>query len=192
MNTQGWSITPSRTSRSAISRVPSPRGMLTILSSASGPGASKRCLPKNSAPPTATDEHDEHGEDRIAGDDQRMARAAGAARRRRQRSGSSAARAARRYAPAPAALRWQPIGAAAADAHAASGASAPSLSAIGGPVRPRRRIGRIVDRARCHSAAVCEFTRSRFSNPSPEPLAGCSHDAHPLARRRRSTAAFSR
>ena len=31
MKTQGWSITPSRISRSEISRMPEPRGMLTTL-----------------------------------------------------------------------------------------------------------------------------------------------------------------
>src|SRR5450830_131783 len=34
--------------------MPRPRGIFTTLSSASGPGVSKRCLPMNRAPPTAT------------------------------------------------------------------------------------------------------------------------------------------
>ena len=36
-----------------MSRMPSPRGILTTLSSASGPGASNHCLPRNSPAPTA-------------------------------------------------------------------------------------------------------------------------------------------
>src|SRR5664280_1331721 len=38
-----------------MSLMPRPRGILTTLSSASGPGASKRCLPTNKAPPTRTE-----------------------------------------------------------------------------------------------------------------------------------------
>ena len=53
MNSVGWSITPSRTSRSAVSRIP-PRGMLTTLSSVSGPGVSKCCLPSTNAVPPAS------------------------------------------------------------------------------------------------------------------------------------------
>ena len=53
MNRYGWSITPSRISRSAVSRMP-PRGMLTIWSSASGPARSKRCLPMTKATPPQT------------------------------------------------------------------------------------------------------------------------------------------
>ena len=46
MNTQRLlSITPSRSRMSAMSLVPARGGMLTILSCASGPGASSRCLP---------------------------------------------------------------------------------------------------------------------------------------------------
>ena len=51
---QGWLITPSRVNSSAMSRLPVPRGMLTNLSWASGPGCSKRCLPNTTAPPAAS------------------------------------------------------------------------------------------------------------------------------------------
>src|SRR5262244_2578983 len=46
-------MTPPRDKISAMSRIPDPRGMLTMRSAASGPAASKRCLPKNRAIPTA-------------------------------------------------------------------------------------------------------------------------------------------
>src|SRR5271157_3579843 len=46
-------MTPSRDRISAMSRIPDPRGILTMWSAASGPCASKRCLPKNSAIPAA-------------------------------------------------------------------------------------------------------------------------------------------
>src|SRR6201987_879967 len=46
-------MTPSRDRISAMSRIPEPRGILTMWAAARGPGASKRCLPKNSAIPTA-------------------------------------------------------------------------------------------------------------------------------------------
>ena len=36
-----------------MAREPRPRGIFTTLSSVSGPGASKRCLPKNKAAPSA-------------------------------------------------------------------------------------------------------------------------------------------
>src|SRR5215472_5444090 len=46
-------MTPSRDKVSAMSRIPEPRGILTMRSAASGPTASKRCLPKNNAIPAA-------------------------------------------------------------------------------------------------------------------------------------------
>src|SRR5437868_6303805 len=51
MNTIGCSITPSRCSRSAMSRTPRFLGMLTVLSRSSGPGVSNRCLPVAIATP---------------------------------------------------------------------------------------------------------------------------------------------
>ena len=46
MNTQGLTLmTPSRSSASAMSRLPAREGMLTTLSSCSGPGVSSICLP---------------------------------------------------------------------------------------------------------------------------------------------------
>ena len=68
---------PSRISTSEMSRMPEPRGILTTLSSASGPGASKRCLPvtrANAATTATTNKSD----DRVADDDKRMPRPFGA------------------------------------------------------------------------------------------------------------------
>ena len=51
MNSQGWSITPSRSNSSAMSLTPELRGMTTIFSCASGPVISKRCLPTTKVTP---------------------------------------------------------------------------------------------------------------------------------------------
>ena len=55
--------------------MPSPRGILTTLSSASGPGVSNRCLPMNKASADCDGDHHERREDRISDYLYRMAHA---------------------------------------------------------------------------------------------------------------------
>ena len=75
MKTQGWSMTPSRSSRSAMSRMPSPRGMLTTLSCGERPGRFEALLADVKRAADGDRDQDQHGEDRIADDHQRMAHA---------------------------------------------------------------------------------------------------------------------
>ncbi len=77
------SMTPSRCRMSAISTMPARAGMLTILSSASGPGASKRCLPNDDRDAARDHRQDQQREDRVADDHQRIAHSLGAACRHR-------------------------------------------------------------------------------------------------------------
>ncbi len=58
--------------------------MLTILSSASGPGSSKRCLPTDQHRADADRQQQDQGEDGVADDDDRMAHAPRSNSRRRR------------------------------------------------------------------------------------------------------------
>ena len=152
MNTQGWSITPSRCSRSAMSRMPSPRGMLTTLSSASGPGASKRCLPTIKRAADGDRDHDQQREDRIADDHQRMAHASRAALGRRHAFRlERRARAARRLAR----LRRR------RHRHGPGLLAAPRPAAM-------RRIGTHCARSRCRDLQARPSTHSRSAPAAAE------------------------
>ena len=88
-DTSGSSITPSRVSRSAMSRMP-PRGMLTILSSCSGPGSLEALLAHHKRDARADGHEEQQGKQQIADDHERIARALRAARRHRHAFGLEA------------------------------------------------------------------------------------------------------